>query len=264
MTNTLNEIENGPPGKHRQETAETAPNALAIHEAVRIQGEQELSRPVRSLAWSGLAAGLRMGLSLTAEGLLQAGLPEAPWRSLVASAGYTAGFLVVILGRQQLFTENTVTPVLPLLHSPDLAKGLSVLRLWSVVFAANLIGTILFAAMAALGDIFDEPTLQTFDEIGRRAAEPGFLKTFSTAVLAGWLIVLVVWIMPVAGSARFFIIFALTYLIALAHLAHVIAGSAEEGISELARLWLWFHCSCTPGQSAWWRPFRFHSQSCSS
>jgi formate/nitrite transporter FocA (FNT family) len=86
-----------------------------------------------------------MGFSMVAEGLLQAGLPEAPWRPLLASFGYALGFLIVILGRQQLFTESTLTAMLPVLYRRDRASVAGLARVWGVVFVANIIGTIIFA-----------------------------------------------------------------------------------------------------------------------
>ena len=81
----------------------SAVSVLVVHEAIRGEGEQELQRPVSALFWSGLAAGLSMGFSLIAEGLLRSRLPDAPWRPIVTKLGYSFGFLLVILGRQQLF-----------------------------------------------------------------------------------------------------------------------------------------------------------------
>ena len=85
-----------------------------------------------------------MGFSLVAMGLLHLHLPDAPWRDLIVKFGYSVGFLMVILGRQQLFTENTLTVILPLLERRDLATLLRVLRLWLVVLVANLLGVLLF------------------------------------------------------------------------------------------------------------------------
>jgi formate/nitrite transporter FocA (FNT family) len=85
-------------------------SAKVVHEAVRLSGLEELERPANALAWFGLAAGLSAGFSLVAEGLLQSHLPDQPWRPLITKLGYPLGFLIVILGKQQLFTENTVTP----------------------------------------------------------------------------------------------------------------------------------------------------------
>src|SRR4051812_5088190 len=118
--------------------------AKVVHEAIRLEGTEELERPSSSIAWSGLAAGLTMGTSMVAQGLLMAALPDEPWRELVASFGYTLGFIFVTMGRQQLFTETTLTAMLPLLHR---THGLAdVTRYWAIVFAANIIGTLLFAA----------------------------------------------------------------------------------------------------------------------
>jgi formate/nitrite transporter FocA (FNT family) len=107
--------------------------ARVVYEAVRREGEEELKRSSSALAWSGLAAGLSMGFSLMIEGVMHFNLPDAPWSRLISKFGYSAGFVIVILGRQQLFTENTLTPILPLLRRRDNATPLNVLRLWSVV-----------------------------------------------------------------------------------------------------------------------------------
>src|SRR3954471_20221890 len=102
--------------QHDQEAQErSSPSGKVVYHAVLKEGEDELERPSSALFWSGLAAGLSMGFSLVAEAALHSRLPEAPWRPLVAKFGYSIGFLLVILGRQQLFTENTLTPILPLL-----------------------------------------------------------------------------------------------------------------------------------------------------
>src|SRR5579884_3715021 len=111
-----------------------------VHAAVLRNGERELCRATSALAWSGLAAGLSMGLSFIAEGVLRAGLPDTPWRPLVAKVGYSFGFVVVILARQQLFTENTLTAFLPLMSRRNMATLKQVARLWSIVLLMNLVG----------------------------------------------------------------------------------------------------------------------------
>ncbi|MCH8686676.1 formate/nitrite transporter family protein [Pedomonas mirosovicensis] len=215
------------PREEHEATKRTSPNAIIIHEAIRREGEEELARPVSSLAWSGLAAGLSMGLSLMGEGLLHAALPDAPWRKLIASFGYSLGFVAVVLGRQQLFTENTLTGVVPVLHAKTLGAIGALARLWSVVFLANITGTILFALVVSYAHLFDADVYQAFEEIGVRAVESGFWTTFVRAIVAGWMIALMVWLLPAAGTARLFVVILLTYFVGLGHLAHVIAGSAE-------------------------------------
>ena len=105
--------------ERREVTKRAQISALVVHETVREEGERELNRPSKDLALSGLAAGLSMGFSLVFQGLLHAYLPAAPWLPLVDNLGYSVGFVIVVLGRQQLFTENTLTAILPLLTHPD-------------------------------------------------------------------------------------------------------------------------------------------------
>ena len=211
-----------------------APRAVVVHEIVRQEGEEELSRPFSALAWSGLAAGLSMGFSMVAEGLLQAGLPESSWRPLLSSLGYALGFLIVILGRQQLFTESTLTAMLPVLYRRDLASLAKLGRVWSVVFLANIAGTIAFAFVIAKGEPFRPDAQAAFLELGRHALEGGFGNTLLRAVFAGWLIALMVWLLPASGSARPLIIVLLTYTVSLGKLSHIIAGSSEAAFAVIA------------------------------
>ncbi len=205
--------------------------AKVVHEAIRLEGTEELERPSSSIAWSGLAAGLTMGCSMLGQGILQARLPDAPWRELVASLGYTTGFLFVTMGRQQLFTETTLTVMLPVLHR---THGVSdVVRYWTIVFAANILATLLFAATATIPGLFQADAVRAFTDLGVKAAEPGSLSVLIKAVFAGWLIALMVWLMPAAASARFFVIVAVTWLIGVAQFSHVIAGSVETAFAAM-------------------------------
>lgn len=203
------------------------PNALVVHEVIRKEGEEELGRPAISLFWSALAAGLSMGFSLVAEGLLRTYLPDAPWRPLVANLGYTVGFIIVIMGRQQLFTENTLTPVLPLLNKPEWKTLGQLLRLWAIVLVSNLVGALAFAWVVGHAGVFEAGVRDNFAALGREAMQGDFWAHLVRGVFAGWLIALVVWLLPSAENARFQIILTLTYLVGLGGLAHVIAGSVE-------------------------------------
>jgi formate/nitrite transporter FocA (FNT family) len=179
------------------------------------------------LLMSGLAAGLSIGFSLMVEGALHARLPAAPWRELVSSFGYTIGFLIVVLGRQQLFTENTLTPMLPLLHNRDGETLRGLLRLWGLVLVANIVGTWLVAAALALTDVFPSDIKAAFAEISRSAIAEPFGSTCLKAVFAGWTIALMVWLLPSAEGSRPFVIVALSYVIALGGFAHIVAGSVD-------------------------------------
>ncbi|MFC3124007.1 formate/nitrite transporter family protein [Pseudoroseomonas globiformis] len=200
---------------------------LAIYEVVRKEGAEELARPLTSLWWSGLAAGLSIGISIAAEGSLHQLLPDAPWRYLIESAGYTVGFIIVILARQQLFTEVTLTAFLPVLAEPSRAGWLALGRNWTVVLLANMAGCALFAALLHSRGALPDFTTAGARAISEHMAEMTPLQAFLRAILSGWMMALLVWVMPLAESARIWVIALITYFIALFELSHVVAGSVE-------------------------------------
>lgn len=199
--------------------------AIIIHEVIRLEGEHELQSPSSALAFSGLAAGLSMGFSLVAEGLIYSSLPDESWRILIASFGYTVGFLIVVLGRQQLFTEKTLTAVLPFLTRRTPKTFMRVMRVWAIVLVTNLIGGLIFAAIVGYTDIFSEEVRLSFAEIARKEYQGGFGNLMLRGIFAGWLIALLTWLLPAVQNSRLSIIIIITYLVKLAGLAHIIAGS---------------------------------------
>ncbi|CCE01003.1 formate/nitrite transporter family protein [Bradyrhizobium sp. STM 3809] len=213
--------------QRREIQAQSRPNAALIHETIRAEGESELERRWFAILLSGLAAGLSMSLSLIVQGEFQAFVADEAARRLFAPLGYTAGFLVVVLGRQQLFTENTLTPILPLLHHRDAKTLVQVARLWSLVLIANVAGTWAAGAALAYTDVFDPRIVDAFTEISRHTVEGPFSTTFMRAVFAGWLIALMAWLLPAVRGARAHIVMVMAYLVALGQFAHVIAGSVE-------------------------------------
>src|SRR6202046_4027680 len=150
--NTITDAPAMPPLTERQEQEaedRTSVSALVVHEAIRKDGDEELRRPISALAWSGLAAGLSMGFSFVAEALFRTNTPAAPWRPLITNLGYPLGFLIVIVGRQQLFTENTLTAIIPLLARRNLATLWQGLGPRGVGVCAHIFGAQLFAWMLA-------------------------------------------------------------------------------------------------------------------
>jgi len=203
------------------------PRVPVLYEIVRQEGEAELGRPVSGLWWSGIAAGVCIGFSMVAKGLLRAHLSDAGWRPLVENFGYCVGFLIVVLGRQQLFTENTITAVLPVMARKTRANLFRMLRLWGVVFAANLVGAFLFAAFCGKSGLFPLEVTLAFSEIARHMTDQGPFDTFWRGIVSGWLIAVMVWILPNAKGGEILVIVVITYLIALGDFTHVIAGSVE-------------------------------------
>lgn len=210
-----------------QEEEKSAPSAHVVYEAIRIEGRHELERKTSSLAWSGLAAGLSMGFSFVTMAILHHHLPDTPWRPLVATLGYSVGFLIVILGRQQLFTENTLTVILPLLTRKTARDLMKVLQLWTIVLLANLVGGLIFAWAVAKTGAFDPDLHRSFDELASQAMSHPFRVTVLRGMFAGWLIALMVWLLPAAETARIWVIVIITYVVGVFHFPHIIAGASE-------------------------------------
>jgi len=215
--------------KRDNEAAEQrrALSAQVVHGAVLKEGEEELERASSALAWSALAAGISMGFSLVAEGVLRNHLPDAPWRLLVAKFGYALGFILVVLGRQRLYTEDTLTAVIPVLDKKSMSAFMNMLRLWGIVLAANVVGAALFALFVVHTRAFSPEMQATFVDIGRDAARPDLLAMFLKAMPAGWLIAMIPWVGPSAPDSRLWIALILAYAVGVAEFSHIIAGSVE-------------------------------------
>jgi len=220
----------------------TSVSALVVHEAIRKDGDEELRRPVSALAWSGLAAGLSMGFSFVAEALFRTYIPDVPWRPLITNLGYPLGFLIVIIGRQQLFTENTLTAIIPLLARRNQTTFLQVLRLWAVVLAANMAGAHIFAWVVGNTGVLHPRFRPALAQLATEAANVSFGGAILRGIFAGWLIAMLVWMLAASDSNRVPIIVILTYIVGLAGLTHIVAGSVEVLFLVMtgAKTWLEF------------------------
>lgn len=205
----------------------STPRTPVIYEIVRRYGEEEMQRPATSLWWSGLAAGLSMSFSLLAMALIEMHLPQAEWRSLVRSAGYPIGFLMVVLGRQQLFTENTITVVLPVIGEPTRRNFGCAGRMWAIVLAANLVGTLFAALFCTFTPVLDNDVRVAMLSIARESLDHDALGLLFRGITAGFLMAAMVWLIPASTAAQFQVVAIMTYLISLSGAAHIVAGSVE-------------------------------------
>jgi formate-nitrite transporter family protein len=218
----------------------STPRTPVIYEVVRQLGDEEMGRPATSLWWSGVAAGLSISFSLLAQAILQRHLPDAPWRPLVSSFGYCVGFLMVVLGRQQLFTESTITVVLPALKNFSLENLWRMARLWLIVLVANFAGTLFAAAFCRYTPVLPPELKESMLEISRTLLPVGWWDMAFRGVTSGFLIAAMVWMIPAAESAKFWVITLMTWLIAVGGFTHVVAGSMEANLLVLSGDWAWW------------------------
>lgn len=206
----------------------SSPRTPVIYEVVRRLGEQEMVRPATSLWWSGLAAGLSISFSLLAQAILQLGLPDEPWRPLITSFGYSVGFIMVVLSRQQLFTENTITVVLPVMADFTARAVGMMARMWVIVLAANVAGTLFAALFCSFTPVITPELKHAMIDISRQSMPSGgAIEIFFKGISAGFLIAAMVWLIPSAGSAQIYVIALMTYLIAAGGFIHIVAGSMD-------------------------------------
>ena len=205
----------------------SAPITPVIYEVVRRFGEEEMSRPAVSLWWSGVAAGLSISFSLLAESVLRLRVPEGAWQPLLVSLGFPVGFLMVVLGRQQLFTENTITMVLPVIAEPSSVNFRRLARVWSIVLAANLFGTLLAALFCTFTPAVSDDVRASMLDLSRHALDKDWVEMVFRGITAGFLMAAMVWLMPGADTMHFHVVFVMTYLIGIADAVHIVTGSVQ-------------------------------------
>jgi formate/nitrite transporter FocA (FNT family) len=227
-----------PSGKETRKEAErvsdsSTPPTPVIYEVVRQLGQEEMERPVTSLFWSGLAGGLSISFSLLAQAILKMHLPETQWTPLLIAMGYPVGFLMVVLSRQQLFTETTITVMLPVMKEPTAKHILLGARMWGVVLLANLLGTLFASLFCTYAPVVSPELRDAMVELSNKAMQPGWMEMAFRAITSGFLMAAMVWLLPAAGSAQFHIVVVVTYIIGAGEFAHIVAGSMEAFMAAI-------------------------------
>ena len=189
-------------------------------------GVQEIERPAVGLLLSGLSAGLDVGFSLFLMGVMTTvaadALPRPVIEILVANM-YAVGFIFVILGRSELFTEHTTLAVLPVLGRRASLRQL--LRLWGLIYVANEVGAAAFAAIAA----WVGPALGVIQPWALGKIAHGLVDHPWWVVLAGWMMGLLSWLVTASRDtvSQVFFVWLVTFALGFSHLPHVIAGTVE-------------------------------------
>ncbi|MFL5737819.1 MAG: formate/nitrite transporter family protein [Actinomycetota bacterium] len=196
-----------------------------IFGAVRDEAQDELGRSSSSLAFSGLAAGLVLSFSVIGTAALTAAHPGAS--TAFTALLYPVGFVAVVIGRAQLFTENSLYPVVVVLKDRRQLGGM--LRLWAIVLVANIVGAFLFAILATKTPALEASIRTELVSAGARLLGESAASQFWKGIVAGWLIAFAAWLVTAADStiARIAVVFAVVYLIGLGSFPHSIAGSSE-------------------------------------
>lgn len=223
------------------------PSAEDIYKQVALNARAELKRSTVALAISGFAGGIFMGLSGLGVALTVSIFGTSPRTHFIATMFYPLGFIVVIIGRAQLFTENTLYPVALVLS--EKREFWNTLRLWCTVLPANVVGALAFSALAARTPALPPEARHALIQLGLTAVHVSPAAIFWSAVTAGWIIATAAWLVSgshsITGSVM--ILWMLTYVVGLGSFAHCIATSGEILSSVLSGQlgwlsylhWLW-------------------------
>lgn len=201
--------------------------AAEILQAAIENARDELRRSAQKLAFSGVAGGLTMGLTGLGVAAIRALAGPGAGQQIAPYLLYPIGFVAVIIGRAQLFTENTLYPVVLVLD--ERRYLLRTLRLWGVVFASNILGAILFAMLAVKSPALRPDILSQLIQLGQDGASGSVAYFFWSGVIGGWLIALVAWTVTASHwtIGQLAIVYLLTFVVGIGHFAHCIAGSGE-------------------------------------
>ena len=205
----------------------TRRSAHEIFEQVVKNGREELSRPLAALLFSGFAGGIGMGLTGFSVALALSYLGSSPVAQFVSFCFYPIGFIVVIIGRAQLFTENTLFPVVLVLDEHK--HVLATLRLWALVFVSNVAGAVVVGWLLMKTGALPPNFADALAGLGTRAVEGNFSVIFAKGVIGGWLIALVAWMVSASHwtIGQVVIIWMLTFIVGAGHFSHCIASSSE-------------------------------------
>ncbi len=215
------------------------PSAEEIFKQVKDNARQELKRSSLSLGISGFAGGTFMGLSALGTAIALAFLGTGDKAVMISRLFYPIGFIVVIIGRSQLFTENTLYPVALVLS--ERKQLWNTLRLWGVVLPSNVLGAFAFASLAALTPALNPRVLNSLAVLGLDAIHNPAATIFWSGVMGGWIIALAAWLVSgshsITGSVA--VIWMLTFIVGLGNFAHCIATSGEVLIAVLTHHASW-------------------------
>ena len=146
----------------------------------------------------------------------------------IAAFAYPVGFIMVVLGKSILFTEQTSLLTLPVLHKKRSIKAL--VKLWGIVITGNMLGGLCMALLIGfIGINMGIISQQSISNIAMHVTHYSTLVIFGSAVLAGWLMALLSWLVTSSNEtmSRIFIIYMITAIVGFAGFHHSIVGNIE-------------------------------------
>ena len=201
-------------------------------------GLKEHRRSSIGLFISSLSAGLEVGFSILVIGIIYTLFKTeiSPGKLyLMMALVYPIGYIFVIIGRSELFTEHTVLATIPVLNGKASFKSL--LNLWVIIYAGNLFGGYLFGTIVLQFNAGAHLiSLDFFHFVSQKMVAYSSTNIVVSSIMAGWLMGTLSWLLSSAQDtlSRVAMIFFITFIISIAGLHHCIVGSIEIFMAYLA------------------------------
>ncbi len=230
-----------PKDGHRPAESDDEPKPLGqeapeiVEDASRI-GERRLDRSPLGDIVTAFIGGMSICFGVIAMAWVGAALGGADGPSVAHLAGalaYPIGFVILLVGKSELFTENFLLPVTGVINGHGSARQLA--SLWGRSLVFNLLGALVFAFLISRpGVLPDGPSAELATLAGHVVDYP-FWTAFVKAVFAGWLMTILTWLLLAADGMgpRLFIIWLIGTLIVLGEFTHVIISGAEVFMASL-------------------------------
>lgn len=198
--------------------------AEQIFERIIVDADEEISRSPRELFFSALAAGFAITITVLLYVTVSSATDKTPVLSAIL---YPMGFVYIIMGNYQLYTENTVPPVALIIER--MASVPALLAMWLLILAGNLVGAAGGAAALAFGGVFSGAEQTAAISIASTGLETDAIPLLFKGAFAGFIVAGVVWLdFSVRSSvARFALIYMAFLAIPLGNLYHVVVSSTE-------------------------------------
>jgi formate/nitrite transporter FocA (FNT family) len=216
-----------------------------VEDASKI-GRRRLERPLVGDAITSFIGGMSVCFGavamVTAAGAMGGGLAESSPALLIGALVFPVGFVILLVGKSELFTENFLLPVTGVLENRGTLRQLS--ALWTISLSGNLIGVLIFALLVSRGDVLSAGAVGELRELAEHKVEYGLLTAFIKALFAGWLITVLTWLLLAADGMgpRLVMIWIIGTLIVLGQFNHVVISAAEIFMAML------LGASITPGE----------------
>lgn len=210
---------------------QAAPDPDEIYQLMQTEGRRRLARPPLELASTALVGGFDVAFGVIALGLASAAFSPRFGDDVGRVAGALAfglGFVFVVVGRSELFTENFLVPIAGLEN--NVRGWLKLGELWAGTLVLNLVGGLLLTIILTSHDVVRHGTGRPLVDLARHIAEASLLSSFLSGFVAGALMTLMTWFVEgAAGStgARIAMAWLVGFLIALGGFNHAIVGSVE-------------------------------------